>query len=189
MAQPSVKTDIIISIHPEHVSNIVSRVKDHEYRNYLIPSCVRRIWIYETRHTSAIKYVAQISSGKRPGEITNTKGLRNSEFNEGKIGGYAYEILDLQATPYPWTLQELKAKGWLNGPPQKYCYAKASMIDALRDIALIKLFAPSTLPLADVVEAGSSEKASFDDNCRHSEDRPSKLQIKAAASQSRWPSK
>lgn len=180
MAERTVKTDIIIAIHPKHVLNIVSRVKDHEYRNYLIPSSVRRIWIYETSPTSAIKYVAQISPGKRPGQVTNPLGLLNTEFNEGKLehsSKYAYEILDLQAIPDPWTLQNLKDKGWLNGPPQKYCYVKESMIAAFRDMTMTKVF-DTRIPDADVVEAGSPSKPTSGNVCEGSED--------VATSQSKW---
>ena len=161
MAGDTVKTDIIISIHPKHVANIASRLKDHEFRNYLLPGSVKRMWIYETSPTQAIKYVARISPGKRPGEITNIQGLNNASFNERKLEGskFAYEILELHATPAPWTLQELKARGWLNGPPQKYCYVKESMIDTLKGIELVKVFGTTALPLADVGEAGNSEQA------------------------------
>jgi predicted transcriptional regulator len=170
MAERTVRTDIIIAIHPKHVSNIVSRVKDHEYRKYLIPSSVLRIWIYETSPASAIKYVAQISPGKRPGEITNSLGLRNAEFNEGKlehIVKYAYEIQNLLATPSPWTLQDLKAKGWLNGPPQKYCYVKESMMAALHNISLVKVFDSLTSP--DVCDRDLGEVPG--NNCGSSDER------------------
>jgi predicted transcriptional regulator len=161
MAGNTAKTDIIISIHPKHVANIASRLKDHEFRNYLLPSSVQRMWIYETSPTQAIKYVAQISPGKRPGEITNTRGLNNAAFNEGKLedSKFAYAILELHATPAPWTLQDLKAKGWLNGPPQKYCYVKESMIDALKGIELVKIFGTTSLPPVEMEETGNSEQA------------------------------
>lgn len=37
MATRDFKSDIIIAIHPEHVANIVLRVKNHEFRKYLLP--------------------------------------------------------------------------------------------------------------------------------------------------------
>ena len=40
----SVKTDIVISIKVQHMDNIVSRVKNHEFRKYNIPSIVERMW-------------------------------------------------------------------------------------------------------------------------------------------------
>jgi hypothetical protein len=41
---PSVKTDIVISIKKEHMENIVSRVKNHEFRKYNISSNIERMW-------------------------------------------------------------------------------------------------------------------------------------------------
>ena len=137
------KTDIIIAIHPKHVINIVCRAKNHEFRKYLLPSTVQRLWIYETSPISAIKYVAQISQAKRPGEILDPQGLRNSEFNEGRfehLVKFAYEIQALFLTEHPWTLQDLKDNGWLNGPPQKYCYVKKSMLLTLQNDTWTTLF-------------------------------------------------
>lgn len=40
----SVKTDIVISIKTEHMENIVSRVKNHEFRKYNISTNIERMW-------------------------------------------------------------------------------------------------------------------------------------------------
>lgn len=40
----SVKTDIVISIKAEHMENIVSRVKNHEFRKYNISTNIERMW-------------------------------------------------------------------------------------------------------------------------------------------------
>jgi hypothetical protein len=143
MADTVVKSDIVIAIHSQHVQSIVSRVKDHEYRKYLLPESVKRMWIYETSPTSAITHIAHISAGKQPGQVNNEHGLRNAEFNAGELdhlAKYAYEILDLRALPEPWTLQLLKTNGWLNGAPQKYCDVKQAMVDALEDLTLTIVF-------------------------------------------------
>lgn len=147
MASNRGRTDIIIAIQPQHVANIISRVKDHEFRKYLIPQSVRRFWIYETSPASAIKYVAEVSAGKRPGEITNVNGLRNLDFNEGKFEAkFAYEIIRLVKLDACITLDDLKTREWLNGPPQKYCYVKQEMKDALRTVSTTTIF-DKTLPL------------------------------------------
>jgi len=99
------KTDIIISIHPKHVLNIINRSKNHEYRTYLLPATIEKIWIYQTAPISAITHVARISPGKLPGEITNLDGENNEDFNEGKLGGYAYEILGLWEVKERWTVR------------------------------------------------------------------------------------
>ncbi|KAH8659542.1 hypothetical protein BGZ61DRAFT_311694, partial [Ilyonectria robusta] len=143
MAHQVCKSDILISIHPQHVANIVSRVKNHEFRNYLLPAEVRRLWIYETSPASSVKYVATISAGKRPGEIQDPTGLRNDEFDEGRrehLVKYAYEIHRLEALATPISLRDLKRNGWLKGPPQKYCYVKQSMRHALSVTPLTLVF-------------------------------------------------
>lgn len=93
----TVKTDIIISIRQPHLDHINSLKKNHEFRGYLLPSTVTRFWIYEPSPVSAIKYIAEVSNGKRPGEVVDGGFIRNSDFNEGKIadGKFAYEILKL----------------------------------------------------------------------------------------------
>ncbi|KAK3323883.1 hypothetical protein B0T19DRAFT_427142 [Cercophora scortea] len=136
MASTSLRSDIIISIHPQHVANIVSRVKNHEFRSYLLPSTVKRLWIYETSPASSIKFIATVSRGKRPGEIQDPNGLKNDEFDRGGGSGsgskFAYEILKLEELPMTYSLDELKRRGWLNGAPQKYCFVKVAMDEALR---------------------------------------------------------
>ncbi|VUC24594.1 unnamed protein product [Clonostachys rosea] len=137
--------DIIISIHPEHVASIISRAKNHEFRNYLLPTSVKRLWIYETSPLSSIRYIATISHGKRPGEICNPHGLRNDEFDRGDLEGrvkFAYEILKLEQLPKSYSLSELKTKGWLKGAPQKYCFLKPAMREATRTLPLHLVFGP-----------------------------------------------
>jgi hypothetical protein len=158
MTTDTVKTDIIISIHPKHVKNIVSRAKDHEYRKYLIPTSVRRMWIYKTSPLSAIKYVALISNGKRPGEVANNEGLRNKEFNDGKLehlAKYAYEILELYTLPEVLPLAKLITNGWLKGPPQKFCYAKRQMVETT-DCLEKKFVSTSAIVQAGVIQSISS---------------------------------
>ncbi|KAL2359578.1 hypothetical protein RJZ56_007570 [Blastomyces dermatitidis] len=150
MATRGFKSDIVIALHPQHVANIVLRVKNHEFRKYLLPPHIKRLWIYETSPASAIKYVATISAGKQPGEIRDSSGLRNDEFDQGKLehlARYAYEIQKLEALPKIISLSDLKQNGWLNGPPQKYCYVKDAMDQAL-----------SALPLSLVFESTSSRR-------------------------------
>ena len=43
----SVKTDIIISIKTQHMENIISRVKNHEFRKYNISTNIERMWYSE----------------------------------------------------------------------------------------------------------------------------------------------
>ncbi|KAH8598437.1 hypothetical protein B0O99DRAFT_699774 [Bisporella sp. PMI_857] len=75
--------------------------ENQEFRNYLLPSTVKRIWIYETAPISAIRYCAVIEPGEQPGELSedDLEGLNNRKFNDGetlKPGGsrsrYTYKI-------------------------------------------------------------------------------------------------
>ncbi|KJK73574.1 hypothetical protein H634G_11175 [Metarhizium anisopliae BRIP 53293] len=149
MASKASQHDIIISIHPQHLANIISRVKNHEFRNYLLPPSTKRLLIYETSPASAIRYVATISHGKQPGEICDSTGLRNDEFDRGDLEGrvkYGYEIRKLEEFPKPYSLDDLKRNGWLNGAPQKYCFVKPAMDDVLKSVPLRLIF--DTLPAA-----------------------------------------
>ncbi|EDN07047.1 hypothetical protein I7I51_03690 [Histoplasma capsulatum] len=122
--------DIFMSIKPEHIDNIATRAKNHEYRRYLLPSSVRRIWFYTTRPVSRIEYVAHISRGKVPGEVPEDGGIGNADFNAGKkISKYAYEILDLWRLKQPISLKLAISRGLLKGPPQKYCWVPLSLLD------------------------------------------------------------
>ncbi|KAI9809972.1 MAG: hypothetical protein M1826_003807 [Phylliscum demangeonii] len=152
-------TDVVLSIHPPHVANIISRTKNHEFRRYLLPSTVRRLWIYVTRPISAIRYVAIISAGKSPGQLgrDNLSGLRNAEFESGELtkaglATFAYEILELHQLMPSLRLEEAKSMQWLKGPPQKYNFAKRQMVEDLED-KLVKVF-----PLdddGDIVNGGA----------------------------------
>ncbi|RFU24602.1 hypothetical protein B7463_g11736, partial [Scytalidium lignicola] len=133
MAPRTMRSDIMISIHPQHISNIVNRSKDHEFRSWPIPQGVSRIWIYETRPTSELRYMAVISTAKKPGEIIDLRGLGNASFNtqSGSLMRYAYEILELYELADPLSLAELKEKEWIASPPQKYIYVRPAVLDQL----------------------------------------------------------
>lgn len=55
-------TDVLIAIKPVHLANIVSRLKNHEYRKYRLGDAVTRLWLYETSEggtgRSSITYVS-----------------------------------------------------------------------------------------------------------------------------------
>ncbi|KAH8655745.1 hypothetical protein BX600DRAFT_470251 [Xylariales sp. PMI_506] len=148
MASDASRTDIIISIYPKHVTNIVEQTKNHEFRKYLIPKTVTRMWIYETAPVSAIRYCAVIEPGKEPGEISedDLEGINNRKFNNGETllpGGsgskYAYKITELFRLKDDIPLAKLKEKGWAKGAPQMYNYAPPEMVAELGQ-GLVKKF-------------------------------------------------
>ncbi|MCJ1345844.1 hypothetical protein MMC31_004053 [Peltigera leucophlebia] len=115
--------NIFMSIKPEHMANIASGAKNHEYRRYLLSSSISYIWFYTTVPISAIQYVAHISRGKAPGEVPEDGGLGNADFNAGKKQSkFGYEILALWKLEQPITLREAISRGFLKGPPQKYTF-------------------------------------------------------------------
>lgn len=62
---PRVLTDVLLSIKPEHLANIASQDKNHEYRKYRLKDGVSRLWLYETAGgggRSSITYVQPAST-------------------------------------------------------------------------------------------------------------------------------
>jgi predicted transcriptional regulator len=120
-----------MSIKPEHMDNIAARHKNHEYRRYLLPPSVRHIWFYTSAPFSAIHYVACISNGKVPGQVPEDGGIGNEDFNAGKkLSKYGYEIQELWKLEQPISLQQAKLRGYLKGPPQKYCYVPQVLLES-----------------------------------------------------------
>jgi hypothetical protein len=132
---PAAKTqtshsDIFMSIKPEHISNIASRLKNHEYRKYRLPSSVRHIWFYTSAPISSLQYIARISNAKTPGQVPEDGGIGNEDFNAGKKeSNFGYEILALWKLEPPISLQQAKVMGYLKGPPQKYCWVPRAFIE------------------------------------------------------------
>jgi hypothetical protein len=104
----SMPTDIILKIKPEHMANIWSQKKNHEFRKYMLPSTTCRIWFYEISPVDAIRYIAGIGCVKFPGEIQDPTGIGNDDFDQNlKESKYGYEILSLQSLPDPISMDQL----------------------------------------------------------------------------------
>jgi hypothetical protein len=132
MAPRTADSDIFISIHPKHVTNIINRAKDHETRPWSFPPKVCRVWIYETKPVSALRYMAEIGPPKRPGEILDERGLGNAEFNAKKGPSWiAYEILQLYELSDHLSLSQLVANEWLEQAPNKYKWVRPAVVDQL----------------------------------------------------------
>jgi hypothetical protein len=127
-SRPAFKTDILMSIRPIHMERISTRKKTREFRSYLLPASVTIIWFYTSAPVQKLRYVADISAGKKPGEIAaNDTGIGNQEFNDGKKreGMYAYEILKLwevRMESKGITLRKLKEEGWMAQGPTAEVY-------------------------------------------------------------------
>ncbi|KAI5922838.1 hypothetical protein F4810DRAFT_701497 [Camillea tinctor] len=126
------RSDIMVSLHPEHVGKIVDRTKDHEFRSWKIPPEVSRIWIYITKLVYELKYMCIFGPPKVPGEIQDETGIGNAEFNQGKQAmKYAYEVLQIYELNNPVSLEEMKNKGWVSSAPQKYAFIPPAVVGEL----------------------------------------------------------
>ncbi|KZT60343.1 hypothetical protein CALCODRAFT_429682 [Calocera cornea HHB12733] len=126
------RTDILISIKPEHMARIVSRVKDHEFRGYLIPPTVERMWFYVSSPQQSLAYVARVSGPKKPGELS-TDGQGNAEFNAmntGEKAGYAYEVLRLWEIKRPLGLERMRRECGA-GAPRRWVWLKRAVREAV----------------------------------------------------------
>jgi hypothetical protein len=132
MAPRTASSDIFITLPSQHVTNILSRAKDHEMRPYAFPPTVYRVWIYEAKPVCALKYMAEIGPAKRPGQISDERGLGNADFNDKKGGTWnAYEILQLYELSDPLPMPKLIANEWLDEPPKKFAKVRPAVIDQL----------------------------------------------------------
>ncbi|KUJ12292.1 uncharacterized protein LY89DRAFT_204834 [Mollisia scopiformis] len=133
MAPRTENSDIFISIHPQHVTNIVNRTKNHERRSWAFSPSVCRVWIYETKPACLLKYMAEISPAKKPGEILDTNGLGNAEFNSNprKKSWNAYEILQLYELVDLVPLSRIVSNGWMKAAPQKFAWVPPAVADEL----------------------------------------------------------
>eukprot|EP00171_Calliarthron_tuberculosum_P008886 IDg8886t1 len=118
-----------MSIRAIHMQNIAQGIKNHEYRKYLLPKSVKRIWFYTSAPVSQVCYVALIGPGRQPGEVPEDGGLGNDDFNGGKkVSKYGYEIEKLWKLKCPISLAFARKRGYLKGPPQKYNWAPPMLI-------------------------------------------------------------
>lgn len=128
----TMRSDIMVSLHPEHLSKIVDGTKNHEFRVWKIPSEVSRVWLYATRPTSELRYMCIFGPPKEPGQLEDEKGVGNKAFNQGKtVNKYAYEVIQAYELNDPVSLQEMIRKGWLKGAPQKYNYILPAVVGEL----------------------------------------------------------
>lgn len=121
---------VFMSIKPEHMDKVARGIKNHEFRRYLLPESVHHIWFYVSAPISAIRYVARISHGMKPGEVPEDGGLGNEEFNAGKKQPkFGFAILELWELREPITLQKAREGGLLKGAPQKHTFVPSDLRD------------------------------------------------------------
>ncbi|KAJ5549683.1 hypothetical protein N7535_002380 [Penicillium sp. DV-2018c] len=163
-------SDILMSIKPEHMSNIASGAKNHEYRGYLLPRRIHRIWFYTTHPIKQIAYVARISPGKIPGEVPEAGGIGNTDFNAGrKKSKYGYKIIKLWLLTQPISLKNAILEGFLKGPPQKYCWVPLSLLRRYPLDEQIQLISNTSEELP--AEEGMKEEDTLENRLEHNTSR------------------
>lgn len=163
MGPRTAESDVFVSMHPAHVTNIVSGAKNHEFRNWAFALPVRRIWIYEMKPTSMLKYMAEIGPAKRPGELMDDTGLGNVDFNKKASTWRAYEILQVYQLADPKHLPELKENGWLKAPPFKTSRVAPAVIDELMANLLPPLFPDRFEPEPTHPKSSSTDTQELDE--------------------------
>ena len=91
---PEVVTDIVLYIRPKHMTKITTQTKNHNYCKYELPHTVHRLWFFETDHVNAITFMATTSPAKKPGEVNDSSGIGNDDFDAGLKGcKFSYPIV------------------------------------------------------------------------------------------------
>ena len=119
--------NIVISINPEHVKNILNGTTKYEYRTRAAKSDVNKIIIYETTPIKKVVAEAEIIEvlamdpedlWEQTSEYSGiTKSFFDSYFNNRDIA-YAYKIGKVKKYDEPKTLQEFGLKS----APQSFAY-------------------------------------------------------------------
>ncbi|KAI0359195.1 hypothetical protein OH77DRAFT_1419678, partial [Trametes cingulata] len=123
------ETDVVLSIKPEFTKLISERKKKHEYRKYGLKDSVVRLWLYETPPTSAITYVMQTTRPKVPGEVNDSTGIGNDDFDAGlKQSKYGCPVTGLYRLKTPLTTPELKERFEI-AVPQGWRYATKRLVE------------------------------------------------------------
>ncbi|KAM7199654.1 hypothetical protein V8F33_004306 [Rhypophila sp. PSN 637] len=127
------RSDILISIHPEPLKDIVAGTKDHEFRSYKFPEETTRLWIYTTRPVGEVRYMARIGPPRKQGEPNSQSGLGNAEFNNGEMGAnmHAYELIQVYELNNPVPQAEMKEHGMGDKSPQRYRIVPPAIVGQL----------------------------------------------------------
>lgn len=121
------KRKILISVNPEHVSNIISGIKKYEYRRHVAKKDISSIIIYETAPFKRVVAEAEIEAilSYTPDELWNlTKdesGISKQFFDKyfkGKDIAHAYRIGKVRVFEEPKTLEEFG----IRYAPQSFIY-------------------------------------------------------------------
>ena len=120
-------TDAIWPIRTQFVELIVKGQKNHDFRSYLMKGIIR-IWLYETAPVSAIRYMIETTTPKIPGQIQDSTGIGNDDFDRQlKRCNLGYPILVVHQLDIPININELKEHYGLK-PPRAGIYAPSEFV-------------------------------------------------------------
>ena len=120
---------ILVSIHPEHVKNIINGTKKFEYRTKAAKSDVKKIIIYETAPIKKVVAEAEIIEVLRMKpenlweETKKQSGITKSFFDsyfENRDVAYAYRLGKVKVYKESKTLEEFG----LRCAPQSFAYVR-----------------------------------------------------------------
>ncbi|TLD33193.1 hypothetical protein PspLS_00993 [Pyricularia sp. CBS 133598] len=133
MAPQTARSDIVVTMHPSKVKEIVDGIRNHDFRTAKLPRSVHRLWIYVARPACELRYMATIGEPHEPGEIDSKTGLGNAEFNEGKTSAkWAYELEQVYVLNNPVSLERMKENGWTdNNVSQRNKYLQPAVVGQL----------------------------------------------------------
>jgi hypothetical protein len=117
------------------MDQIVSAIKDHEFRRYRISPTVKRVWFYVTAPESQISHICEISEAKtreQGDEPLPETGLGNKEFNERhpewEGSDFAYEVKGVWELRKKLTLNGLKEEYGFKAAPRGLLYVTPEMM-------------------------------------------------------------
>jgi hypothetical protein len=133
-------TDVFLKIKPEHMFNICARIKNHEFRKYPLPPNTTRIWFYEINPIDALTYVVTVGGVRYPGEVQDSVGLGNDDFDAGlKDSKFGYPIQKVSFLQRPLSSAQLLEEHNLEIPNHYYALPP-SVLDTVPDSSLTVLF-------------------------------------------------
>lgn len=128
---------VLLSIHPEHASNIISGEKIFEYRRVIPKEDVSHIALYATSPIKKIIAVAEVTGciTGSPTKVWNSTSFGSGithkyykEYFEGRKSAGALSIGRVYEMKKPLPLLHLPG---VNTPPQSYCYLNESNIGTI----------------------------------------------------------
>jgi hypothetical protein len=136
-----ITTNVVLYIQPEHMTRIATQTKNHDYRKYELPHTIHRLWFFETEPVDVITFMATTGPAKRPGEVNDSSGIGNDDFNAGLKGcKFGYPIIQLYQFTDPLDRKTLKGKYGLAPPTSHFIPPPWLSRDYTPEKLLIRLF-------------------------------------------------